>query len=369
MVNNEFWLAHIADDEQRHRPLPRPRQRKQPEYCLPSRLPPTSFLNRESDQHAEAALRAYKERLAADSEQATPRSPDSPTGSLRRKQSDTTRSKAGKTAKVMPWKDPEPFEVYRAVERKDLVYLMEVRDRAFHLLLRRTQNSTPLLHALRIGQSHRDVAIILVGAFSRWINHLEDEDFKQTRTRDLLKALRANLKLAIDFGLQNSQSDLVASFMQALVMSEGEKWVHNQVSLLAIALRAPPSEGRPVETATKAVRAFATKELGRAEAIAALDDYMSNAILDLVVLGAWSLVRESVPGLDPIPAYYFARDDRVYKAFLDRLREHQTALKTGVRSRRLRWQLETLEEMLAGRTTTLRSKVEALAEVLDHDQP
>lgn len=69
-----------------------------------------------------------------------------------------------------------------------------------------------------------------------------------------------------------SQSDLVASFMQALVMSEGDKWVTNQVNLLAIALRAPGSEGRPVETASKAVRAFATKELGRADAIAALED-------------------------------------------------------------------------------------------------
>lgn len=64
------------------------------------------------------------------------------------------------------------------------------------LLLRRTQNSTPLLHALRIGQSHREVAIVLIGAFSRWINHLEDEDFKQPRTRDLLKALRAPYSLS-----------------------------------------------------------------------------------------------------------------------------------------------------------------------------
>lgn len=44
----------------------------------------------------------------------------------------------------------------------------------------------------------------------------------------------------------------------------------------------------------------------------------------------------------------------MYKAFTERLHEHKVALASGIRSRRLRWQLQTLEEMLAGRTTTLR---------------
>jgi hypothetical protein len=100
-----------------------------------------------------------------------------------------------------------------------------------------------LLHAMRIGEGHRDVAIILVGALSRWVNHLEDEDMDKPRTKVLLKALRkgihhatqfktliahsigTNLKLAIDYGLQKNQSDLLASFLQTLIMSEGEKWV------------------------------------------------------------------------------------------------------------------------------------------------
>ena len=42
---------------------------------------------------------------------------------------------------------------------------------------------------MRIGQSHREVAIVLLGAFSRWINHLEDSDMKKPETRPLLKAL------------------------------------------------------------------------------------------------------------------------------------------------------------------------------------
>ena len=42
---------------------------------------------------------------------------------------------------------------------------------------------------MRIGQSHRDVAIILLGAFSRWINHLDDNDIPKPRTKVILKAL------------------------------------------------------------------------------------------------------------------------------------------------------------------------------------
>lgn len=42
---------------------------------------------------------------------------------------------------------------------------------------------------MRIGQSHRDVAILIVGALSRFVNHLEDGDLQNPRTKALLKAL------------------------------------------------------------------------------------------------------------------------------------------------------------------------------------
>ena len=42
---------------------------------------------------------------------------------------------------------------------------------------------------MRIGQSHRDVAILLLGAFSRWINHLDDNEVQLPKTRVILKAL------------------------------------------------------------------------------------------------------------------------------------------------------------------------------------
>jgi membrane protein required for beta-lactamase induction len=154
------------------------------------------------------------------------------------------------------------------------------------LLLQSSGGETPLVHAIRIG--HKDVAIVLLGAFSRWINHLEDEDIQKPQTQTLLKALRAffafifsifsltsyagvGLKLAINEGLAKSQSDLIASFMQTLIMSEGDKWVYAQVSTVARALNSG-LKGKPVQVASEAVRKFTTKELGKAALIASLED-------------------------------------------------------------------------------------------------
>jgi len=92
----------------------------------------------------------------------------------------------------------------KAVEDRNIMFLMEVRDKAFpvsisvlpgrfddydqQLLLQSSGGETPLVHAMRIG--HKDVAIILLGAFSRWVNHLEDDDVQKPQIQTLLKALR-----------------------------------------------------------------------------------------------------------------------------------------------------------------------------------
>jgi hypothetical protein len=54
-------------------------------------------------------------------------------------------------------------------------------------------------------------------------------------------------------------------------MSEGDKWVWAQVSNVSLALRAGTA-GQPVQTAQAAIRKFATRELGKAEIIASLED-------------------------------------------------------------------------------------------------
>ena len=46
------------------------------------------------------------------------------------------------------------------------------------------------MHAIRTG--NKDVAIVLLGAFSRWVNYLEDADIRKPQTQTYLKALRAS---------------------------------------------------------------------------------------------------------------------------------------------------------------------------------
>lgn len=51
--------------------------------------------------------------------------------------------------------------------------------------------------------------------------------------------------------------------------------------------------------------------------------------------------------------YYFARDDRVYKAFVDRIDKHKHAIERTC-ARRLKWQLRVLRTVMEGRTTNYR---------------
>ncbi|KAF8639825.1 hypothetical protein AX17_001081 [Amanita inopinata Kibby_2008] len=152
--------------------------------------------------------------------------------------------------------------------------------------------------------------------------------------------------------------------MQTLIMSEGDKWVWEQATAVSRSLKAD-SSGKPVQQAEAAVRRFATKELGKADLIASLEDYVANATADLVILGAWSLVLESVKA-QIIPSYYFARDDRVFKAFTDAFDKHRMEIQRRT-SRRLKWQLNVLRRTLQGRTLTYRRRVELLSQQLDED--
>ncbi|KAF8826660.1 hypothetical protein F5879DRAFT_930467 [Lentinula edodes] len=371
--NHESIIESIGsqlNDNTTSRTSPK-RQRLPSSLCLPDRLPNSSFIQREAEMAAPRAILRQLRRSPSPPSEADDldsedgrhtRNPSSASTESTSPSASPSRSSLETQRINSAWKEPQPFEVLRAVERKDLIYLMEIRDRAFHLLLRKWGDVTPLLHAMRIGKSHRDVAIILLGSFSRYINHLDDSELQKPRTKTILKALRANLKLAIDVGLAKSQSDLTASFMQTLIMSEGDKWIHAQTSNVVIALRAGTA-GEPVKTADAAVRKFATKELGKAELIASLEDYIANAVIDLLLLAAWTLALETING-DPIPISYFARDDRMYKALVERLEKNEKVIRQSL-SRRLKWQLRVMKTALEGRTTTYRRKVEVLAEELD----
>ncbi|KAH9966128.1 hypothetical protein BC827DRAFT_1265183 [Russula dissimulans] len=357
------------------------RRRALPEPCLPVGLPSTAAILQEAGVMAPKSLSiqvikdashttdALKEAMST-SITDSPASPSVPypeitptstTSPIQRFLSMTRSTKA-----KGPWRDPEPWEVLRAVENKDVIYLMEVRDRAFNALVRPSGGVTPLIHAMHIGKSHHDVAITLVGAFSRYINTLEGRDFAKAETRSLLVSIRGSLKVAIDYGLQSSQVDLLASFMQTLVMSEGDDWIQEQMKLVATALRQGPS-ACPVEIARTSVKRVATHALGKAPLIADLEDYISNATLDLLMMAAWRLALESFHG-ESIPTYYFARDDRVYRIFTEHLDSYRDHINRRL-DRRLKSQLSALRTILQGRARSWHGKVDLLASEFDDPRP
>jgi hypothetical protein len=64
---------------------------------------------------------------------------------------------------------PQAYELYQAIDKKDIEFIMRVRDHAFGLLLQKNAGEFPIVYASRIGERHRDVVILLIGAMSRWV--------------------------------------------------------------------------------------------------------------------------------------------------------------------------------------------------------
>ena len=62
---------------------------------------------------------------------------------------------------------PQAYELYQAIDKKDIDFIMRVRDHAFGLLLQKNAGEFPIVYAARIGESHRDILILLIGALSR----------------------------------------------------------------------------------------------------------------------------------------------------------------------------------------------------------
>jgi hypothetical protein len=64
---------------------------------------------------------------------------------------------------------PQAYELYQAIDKKDIDFIMRVRDHAFYLLLQKNASEVPVVSAARCGESHRDVLILIVGAMSRYV--------------------------------------------------------------------------------------------------------------------------------------------------------------------------------------------------------
>ncbi|KAG6825389.1 hypothetical protein H0H92_003856 [Tricholoma furcatifolium] len=141
---------------------------------------------------------------------------------------------------------------------------------------RQVGGQTPLLYAMQYGKPCEEVILFLVGAISQWINRLNDADFSKPVTMKMLKLARANLKFAIDEGLAKLQTGLIASFLQTLVMCEGDRWIRDQIMTISFALKGKGAEN-PVEVAGSVVRRFCTTNLQNADLIADVEDYTSMA--------------------------------------------------------------------------------------------
>ncbi|KAJ7165507.1 hypothetical protein C8R43DRAFT_918048 [Mycena crocata] len=257
-------------------------------------------------------------------------------------------------------KRPEAHQVFRAIEDQELGLLAEIAEYDFPLLLRPLSsgtNRTPLNHAIDCGSNHRGVALLLLGMFSRYINHLDDAEFEQPDVRETLRLLRVNFALAMNRGVMQADTTLAASFLQVYIMSKGQPWLAGTVAQISIALRSA-NPGEPVQLAGHAVRRYAGRMLKQDEMIASLEDYIGNASADLLLMAAWHSVCEveTTENLTPIPAHYFARDERVFNAFVEKLDAHAELIQQVV-GRRLRAQLAVLGRCLEGRATTYRSKV------------
>ncbi|KAF7341715.1 hypothetical protein MSAN_02069900 [Mycena sanguinolenta] len=282
-----------------------------------------------------------------------------------------SQSPRGSPRNIFLNRKPEAHQVFRAIEDQDLSILANVAEYDFGLLLRPLSsgtNQTPLNHAIDCGPSHRGVALLLLGMFSRYVNHLSDTDFDQPAARETLRLLRVNFALAMNRGVMHATDDsLAASFLQVYIMSKGQQWLSDTITQTAIALRGSVP-GEPVALAGNAVRKYAGRMLKKDEIIATLEDYVGNATADLLMMAAWECVRNGAPNEDvpPIPLHYFARDERVFNAFTEKLEQHRELVHhSKFVGRRLRAQLAVLQKYLEGRTTTYRSKVIAVDQELN----
>ena len=150
--------------------------RLQSSPVLLSPLPPSLALHRESLAQSELELdkqhrqlRCERELAEALQEQAWEvqrAAARAGSGTLRGKAADKGKAKAYDPTKgfVHP---PQAYELYQAIDKHDVEFIMRVRDHAFPLLVQKNAGEVPIVYAARIGDSHRDVVILLVGALSR----------------------------------------------------------------------------------------------------------------------------------------------------------------------------------------------------------
>lgn len=185
----------------------------------------------------------------------------------------------------------------------------------------------------------------------------------------------------------SDQTSLLASYIQVLLMSEGQPFILESISAVQQALvsylgpsntsttGAILTQADPISVSHNCVNRFVSDGLrshkrrpsssaggvvgtgrpgdqysgGGASVVAAVDDLVANAVGDLVLMALWDLVRISKHDLSlldpkaeqsstiakrveeddlssPLPLYFFARDDRVSAQYTSRLQATEVVL-------------------------------------------
>lgn len=135
-------------------------------------------------------------------------------------------------------------------------------------------------------------------------------ELSSARHRSLTSLLQ--LKLAIDNSLlPTSDPSLLSSYLQVLIMSEGDIFLNKCIHEVSLAIRlssyivgtpALDVSAGPVHRADAMVREFCTKELRSVQGgTFGVEAYIANACMDLVIMGTWALIIEQIPEAEPLP--------------------------------------------------------------------
>ncbi|GAA5925525.1 uncharacterized protein JCM15063_005049 [Sporobolomyces koalae] len=361
MANWHQLLDQPASSPRRQQPLP-----PAPTVCQP--LPEFANLERTALSEARLAQRQHLLQnaiespleLPTDALPPAPRDGEHPNTTV----SSTVTSLSGKgPAKGRSPGAYEPFQVLRAIERHDVMTLHDIKASNFELLI--TGTPLPIVYAMRLGATHQDMAILLIGAMSRKVNDVTDDELAmmQPATKATLRSLRASLKIAITTSLASTDTSLIASFLQTVVMSEGSRWLLSSTQTLSLAFRTGPSS-KPIASAESIMSKWCSRELKEAQ-VSAVSEYLANGTWDLCLLAMWSVASDQVRDVEPLPLYFFGRDDRMLKAVEERISVLKQKGHWNRVSKTLRGQLDTTIEILSHRQVNPRERVHQLKLSLD----
>jgi hypothetical protein len=162
VVNNTALLQHIVEEEAIARSpnhlhiTPHPRQSTLSSTpILARRLPPLSYLLQIALQECKSSQHSHilSESLATALQTPLDAYPVPPDDRPPPREGSPHDERRQYFSEMKGGQAYEGFQVLRAIEKKNVMLLMEIRTQQFELLLQPVGGSTPLVHAMRLGES------------------------------------------------------------------------------------------------------------------------------------------------------------------------------------------------------------------------